>query len=59
MVAGAITISTVAPDVEYAAVNAAYHNLQNIACIDHTKQYFVCKSITIMAVYVSHYCIDL
>ena len=59
MVAIAIAISTAVPYFEYSAINAASHNLQNIACIDHTKQYFVCKSITIMVVYASHYCIDL
>ena len=31
----------------YAAISAAYHNIQNIACIDHAKQYFVSKSIKI------------
>ena len=59
MVAGAIAISTTAQYVGYDAINAAYHHIPNIACIDHTKQYFVYKSITIMAVYVSRYCIDL
>ena len=58
-VAAAIAISIAAPYIEYAAISAAIHNIQNIACIDHTKQYFVCISITIMAVYVSHYCIHL
>ena len=45
MVAGAITIPTAAPYVGYAAIGAAVLNIQNIAYIDHTKQYFVCKSI--------------
>ena len=45
MVAGAITIPTAVPYVGYAAIGAAVLNIQNIACIDHTKQYFVCKSI--------------
>ena len=45
LVAGAIAIATAAPYVGYAAIGAAYHNTQNIACIDHTKQYFVSKSI--------------
>ena len=59
MVAVAIVIATAAPYVGYAAIDAAFHNIQNIACVDHTQQYFACKSFTIMAVYVSHYCIDL
>ena len=45
MVAGVIAIPITVPYVGYAADSAAYHNIQNIACIDHTKQYFVCKSI--------------
>ena len=31
--------------------------IQNIACIRHTKQYFVCKPIRFMAGYISQYCI--
>ena len=53
MVAGAIAISTAAPYLGYAAIGAAIDNNQNIACIDDTTQYFVSKSITIMAVYVA------
>ena len=45
MLAGATAISTAAPYIGYAAIGAAYHNKQNIARIDHTKQYFVYKSI--------------
>ena len=45
VVAGAIVIATAAPYVGYAAIGAAVHNIQNIACIDHTEQYFVCNSI--------------
>ena len=56
MVAGATAISTAAPSVGYAAIDAAVHNIQNIACIDHTKQYFVCESMQLW--YISHYCID-
>ena len=45
MVVRAITIATAAPCVGYAAIGAAIDNKQNIACIDHTTQYFVCKAI--------------
>ena len=45
MVAGASTIATAVTYIGYAAIGAADDNMQNIACIDHTKQYFVCKSI--------------
>ena len=45
MVAGTITIATAAPYVVCTAINAVFHNIQNIACIDNTKQYIVCKSI--------------
>ena len=45
MVAEAIAVVTTAPYAGYAAIGAACHNIQNIACIDHTKQYFVSKSI--------------
>ena len=41
MIARAIAISTATPYLGYAAVDAAVFNEQNIACIDHTKQYFV------------------
>ena len=47
MVSGAASVAPAAPYVGYAAISAAYHNIQNIACIDHTKQYFVCKLIKI------------
>ena len=57
VVAGATAILTAASYIGYAAINAAVDNIQNIACIDHTKQYFVCKSIQFMAGYISHYCI--
>ena len=45
LVAAAIAITTAAPYVGYATIDVAYHNTRNIACIDHTKQYFVCISI--------------
>ena len=45
VVAEDTAISTAAPYIGYAAIGAAYHNTQNIACIDHTKQYFVFNSI--------------
>ena len=44
MVAGAVTIASAAPYFGYAAIDAAFHNIQNIACVDHTQQYFACKS---------------
>ena len=45
MLAAAIAIATAAPYVGYAAIGVAHLDIQNIACIDHTKQYFVCISI--------------
>ena len=45
MVVGGLTIATAAPYIGYVAIGAAGDNMQNIACTDHTKQYFVCKSI--------------
>ena len=46
-VVGAVDIATAAPYIGLAAFVAALYNKQNIACIHHTKQYFVCKSIQI------------
>ena len=43
MVAEAIAVATTAPYAGYAAIGAACHNIQNVACINHTKQYFACK----------------
>ena len=59
VVAGAIAIATATPYVGYAAIGAAIRNKQNIACIDHTKQYFVSQSIQFMTGYISHHCIGL